>query len=79
MYEETRFCVQPYVLRGRALVAADVERYREPDDAMAAAERMRRRVAGVAVFKVTGWPMQDAWRDPVVLARIGETPADLAA
>lgn len=79
MYQETRFCVLPFVRREGRLVAGDAERYREQAPAIGAARRMRRRVAGVAVYRVTGWPVQDAWSEPVVLARFGETPNDLAA
>lgn len=79
MWQETRFCVQPYVRRQGSLVAGEAVRFREQQPAFAAARRMRRRVAGVEVYSVTGWPVQDMWREPVLLVRLGETPAVLAA
>lgn len=74
MFAVTRFCVQPYVRRRGRLVAADALRFNAEGEARAAARRMRRRVAGVAVYRVTGWPVQDLWGEPRLLAKAGEVP-----
>lgn len=72
MFKVTRFCVQPYVRKGVSLVADEALRFHQPEAAMAAARRLRRRVAGVAVFRVDGWPVQDLWGEPQLLWRDGE-------
>lgn len=74
MFKVTRFCVQPYVRQGRQLVPDEAQRFSDRGEAVDVAERMRRRVAGVAVFEVTGWPVQDLWGAPRLVGAVGELP-----
>lgn len=74
MFRVTRFCVQPYVRTGVGLVPEESARFHQPAEAIGVAERMGRRVAGVAVFRVDGWPVQDLWGEPRLLWKTGEVP-----
>jgi hypothetical protein len=74
MLKVTRFCVQPYVRRSGRLEPGEAERFHHPESALRRARGMRRRVAGVAVYRVTGWPVQDLWGKPQLIAREGEVP-----
>jgi hypothetical protein len=73
MFKVTRFCVQPYVRRKGRLVADEAAEHYTPEDALRSAARMRRRVAGVAVYAVTGWPVYDLWDEPRLISQAGET------
>ena len=75
MFVVTRYCVQPYARKGQRLVACEPQQYRERGEAMGAGQRMRRRVAGLAVYEVTGWPVYDLWSEPRLIERFGETPS----
>lgn len=72
MFTVTRFCVQPFVSRGGKLRADEAQQFRDVDEAMGVAARMRRRVAGVAIYAVTGEPVQGLWREPRLLATHGD-------
>jgi hypothetical protein len=74
MFRVTRFCVQPYVKVGDRLAADEAQRFNLRDDALNAAQRISRRFAGVAVYEVSGWPVQDLWDVPKLLASHGEVP-----
>lgn len=74
MFRIVRYSVQPYERRRGQLIPGDAALYREREDALRAATIMRRRVAGVAVYEVAGWPMQDLWREPRLIMRAGEAP-----
>lgn len=74
MFRVVRYSVQPYERRRGRLVPGDVAQFRERQDALRAAGLMRRRVAGVAVYEVSGWPVQDLWREPRMIHAAGELP-----
>lgn len=69
MFVVTRFCVQPYERRRGRLVAVEPQQHYEREAALGAANRMRRRVAMVEVYEVTGWPVYDLWDRPKLLSR----------
>lgn len=75
MFKVVRYCVQPYVRRGAQLAPDEAQQFYDADSALGAAERMRRRVAGAAVYEVWGWPVQDLWGRPRLVASYGELPA----
>ncbi|MDP3869150.1 hypothetical protein [Phenylobacterium sp.] len=75
MFVVTRYCVQPYARHGKRLVAGEPQQFRERGEAMGVSRRMRRRVAGVAVYEVSGWPVYDLWREPRLIEAFGEVPA----
>jgi hypothetical protein len=72
MFRVIRYCVQPYVRRCGELAAEDVLQFRERSEALDAARVMQRRVAGAAVYEVSGWPVQNLWAPPRLIARYGE-------
>lgn len=72
MFSVTRYLVQPFARRGRQLMAGEVQAYRDRAPAIRAGRMMRRRVAGVAVYKVVGEPGSDLWREPELLEGYGE-------
>lgn len=72
MFSVTRFCVQPYERRGRRLVASEPQQHYDREGALGAAHRMRKRVAAVEVYEVTGWPVYDIWDRPRLISRAGE-------
>lgn len=74
MFTVTRYCVQPYARQGKRLVAGEPQQFRDKGEALGAGQRMLRRVAGVAVFEVSGWPVYDLWREPRLLATHGQVP-----
>jgi hypothetical protein len=74
MFRTVRFCVQPYVRRERRLVPAEALQFYSEGEARSRARLMRRRVAGVAVYQVSGWPVQDLWAEPKLIAKAGEVP-----
>jgi hypothetical protein len=78
MFRVVRFCVQPYERRGARLAPGEARQFYSVSEALDAAERMRKRVAGAAVYEVAGWPVQDLWGKPKLLARFGEVPRDAA-
>lgn len=75
MFTVTRFCVQPFVSRGGQLQADEAQQFRNEAEALGVAGRLQRRVAGVAVFSVTGEPVQGLWREPKMVAAYGDVPA----
>lgn len=74
MFGVTRYCVQPYVKRAGGLAPGEVLALRELGPAMRAAKVMLRRHAGVGVYRLDGWPIQDLWREPVLIASFGAVP-----
>lgn len=74
MFKVTRYCVQPYERRGERLQKGEALQFYVADDALSAARTMQKRVAGAAVYEVTGWPVQDLWGRPRLVARYGDTP-----
>lgn len=77
MFKVVRYCVQPYERHDGALMSGEPMQFREGADALRAAQVMGRRVAGAAVYVVTGWPVQDLWSSPRLIAKYGELPADV--
>jgi hypothetical protein len=68
-----RYCVQPYERKGKRLAKGEPLQFHGEHEALKAAQRMQRRVAGATVYEVTGWPVQDLWGKPRLLAKYGET------
>lgn len=72
MFKVTRFCVQPFVKEGGRVVPSEPSAHFTRDEALRLATTMRRRVSGVAVYEVTGWPVYDLWGAPKLISRAGE-------
>lgn len=75
----TVFCVITYGKKARKLEKGPLRQYGSEPDAVAAAEELARRVAGVVAFSVRGDPTFDFWEEPVVIKTWGEVPAAEAA
>lgn len=75
---KTLYCVQPYRHAAGQLARGDLRRLISRDAAIRAARAMRGQCAGVVVYRVTGSPDADYWSEPVLIARAGEVPADVA-
>jgi hypothetical protein len=70
----TVYCVQGYTRKGQALRPKPLYQCGCRDAALAEAEIMRQRVAGVLVYSVEGSSSLDSWSMPRVIAAYGETP-----
>lgn len=71
MFAVTRYCVQVFPKRN---APAEAEEYRGKDEALSVGRAAAKRAVGVAVYEVTGWPVQDLWREPRLIASYGELP-----
>ncbi|MCR5875131.1 hypothetical protein LRS10_13615 [Phenylobacterium sp. J426] len=72
MFRVVRYCVQPFEERADGgIVKGDAQQFRTADEALRAAQLMKRRVVGAAVYEVAGWPVQDIWDRPRLLSRFG--------
>ena len=77
--EKTYYIVQPFEKQGRKLVAAPATQCRTDAEAIARAERDAKRFAGViAVRQVADEETGEMADEPVILARHGELPANIA-
>jgi hypothetical protein len=76
MFSVTRFCVQPYLMQGGRLVPGEPERFHSPELAIERAQHIERRFSGVAVYRVSGWPVQDLWGKPALIAQMGRLPSE---
>lgn len=74
----TIFCVLPYRKSGDRLERGHMRRLLSREAAIRAARAEKGQVAGVVVFRVTGAPEADYWSEPVIIARVGEVPAEAA-
>jgi hypothetical protein len=74
--ERTIFVVQPYVRAPSGVAKGHVRRLLSRDAAIRAARAYRGAALGVAVYSVTGNPDADFWREPVLIARSGQVPAE---
>lgn len=74
MFKVTRFCVQPYERRKGGIEPGEAQRFHSRPEALSMAQRARRRLAGVEVWEVTGWPAYDLWDRPRLICREGEVP-----
>ena len=74
MFTVTRFCVQAFAHKGGVLVADLAQQFRQRDQAVAAGRRAYRWAAGVAVYVVDGEPGSNLWREPLLIASMGDTP-----
>lgn len=68
MFKVTRYCVQVFE-RERPPDAA--RQFRDRNEALEVGRLAARRAAGVAVYEVTGEPVQDLWREPRMIAAFG--------
>lgn len=75
---QTDHFVQTFRRQGKKLVASRPERCRDEIQAKKRGQKAAEYVAGVLVFSVTGEPEFNEYEPPVVLARYGEVPANLA-
>jgi hypothetical protein len=64
MFKTTRFCVLPWERRKGRLVRGEVRQFYTLDEALDVAQRLRRRLERVEVYRVDGWPVQDLWDRP---------------
>jgi hypothetical protein len=71
MFTVTRFCVQVYERRNRP---PEAQEFRDRGAALTVGQLAARRAVGVAVYEVTGWPVQDLWREPQLIASYGVLP-----
>lgn len=71
MFKVTRYCVQVFE-RERPPDAA--RQFRDRDEALEAGRLAARRAAGVAIYEVTGEPVQDLWRCPNLIKKYGVVP-----
>lgn len=71
MFAVTRFCVQVFPKRN---APAEAQEFMCKGDAMLVGQLAARRAVGVAVYEVTGWPVQDLWREPELIAAYGQLP-----
>lgn len=76
MFSVVRFCVQPYHRVEGDLVRGEAEPFYDEPSAIRTSLSMRKRVAGVAVYRVKGWPVQDLWARPEAIAKFGLVPDD---
>ncbi|SMC43371.1 hypothetical protein SAMN06297251_102161 [Fulvimarina manganoxydans] len=79
MAEKTYFVVQAFEKKGKRLLAVQPTQCRSDDDAIGRAERDAKRFAGVVAFRqVADDETGEVLDEPVVLARHGELPANMA-
>lgn len=67
VFRVVRWCVKPE--RG------EPAQFYSEEEALSAAERMRRRAGLVKVYRVEGWPVQDLWDRPRLVKRLDPTAA----
>lgn len=72
MFSVTRFCVQPFLAGKRGLRPGDPQQFYNEGEALAFGRTIRRRVAGFAVYRVTGWPVQNLWDKPQLVFKAGD-------
>ena len=68
MFKVTRYCVQVFE-RERPPDAA--RQFRDKSEAISVGRAAARRAEAVAVYEVTGEPVQDLWREPKMIAAYG--------
>jgi hypothetical protein len=73
MFKVTRWCVQPFERRGGRVSPGEPLQFYTREEALRAARAARKRLAGVRVYEVTGWPVHDIWDRPRLLSAAGET------
>lgn len=76
MFSVTRFCVQPFAAGKRGLSPCDPQQFYSEGEALAFGRRIRRRVAGFAVYRVTGWPALNVWDKPLLVFKVGDIILD---
>jgi hypothetical protein len=64
VFKVVRFCVKPE--KGEPL------QFYTEGEALSVARRMRRRAGAVTVYRVEGWPVQDLWDRPRLVARFND-------
>lgn len=74
MFKVTRYCVQVFE-RERPPDAA--RQFRDKHEALEVGRLASRRAMGVLVYEVSGEPISDLWRDPILLAKFGRPPREL--
>lgn len=74
MFSVTRFCVQPFERRKAAIEPGEPQQFYNEGEALAFARRIEKRVAGVLVVRVRGWPVQGLWDRPEPIRAVGEVP-----
>ena len=79
MAEKTYFVVQAFEKKGKRLLPTQPTQCRSDEDAIGRAERDAKRFAGVVAFRqVADDEPGEVLDEPVVLARHGELPANMA-
>lgn len=72
------YCVQAYWRDRRGLAKGKFQQFAGHELAMRAARSASAKAAGVALYIMRGYPGTDTWDLPVVVARFGEVPEELA-
>lgn len=71
MFTVVRYCVQVFERRN---APGESRQFRDKARALVAGEAASRRAEGVAVYEVTGEPVQNLWREPRLIASFGALP-----
>jgi hypothetical protein len=71
VFSVVRYCVQPFSVRAGNVVREEPLQFREREGALSEAQALARRFDVAAVYEVTGWPVQDLWDRPKLIARFG--------
>lgn len=72
------FIAQPFIRKGRKLVAGPQAKTATAEEAVARARRMAERNPGAIAFSITGDAEFDDYDEPAILAKFGELPPELA-
>lgn len=76
MFSVTRFCVQPFLTGQLGLMPGEPQQFYSEGEALAFGRVIRRRVAGFAIYRVTGWPVQNLWDKPKLVFKAGDVVPD---
>jgi hypothetical protein len=67
VFKVTRYCIRP--LKG------EPAQFYTREEALSAAQRMLKRCGSVRVYEVEGWPVQNLWDRPRLVASYGHAPS----